>query len=82
MSATKNRNGFADTEEGQEITRQLILMAKSETYNTTSTYSSNSGTYPDNLIPFVDKHINYLIKHPSIDAQQYVANIKLMTLKR
>jgi hypothetical protein len=78
----KTRKGFFDTEEGKEIKRKLQQMTRDSTYNTTSSYSTNSLLYSDNLIPFVDKHMNYLINHPSLEAKKYLANIRLITRVR
>lgn len=82
MHSPRHRQHFADTDEGKDVKKQLKQMAASDQFSTVSTYTSNSTIYPDNLIPFVDKHINYLIGHPSLDANQYLANIKLMTRVR
>jgi hypothetical protein len=82
MGSLKSRSAFVDTEEGREIKLQLQQMAGSSSYNTTSSYSANSVLYPDNLISFVDKHMNYLISHPSLEPSMYLANIKLMTKLR
>ena len=54
-------------------------MARDNVYNTGSSYSANSIQYPDNLIPFVDKHVNYLNAHPGLDPSQYIANLRLIT---
>lgn len=82
MATVKKRVSFFESEEGVEIKECLLGMTKDKTYNTGSTYSANGITYPDNLIPFVDKHMNYLNSHPSIDPNQYVANLRLMTRQR
>jgi hypothetical protein len=82
MALVKSRAAFFDTEEGEKIKQELQQMADSSLYNTEASYSINSSLYPDNLIPFVDKHMNYLINHPSLDANKYVANIRLMTRVR
>lgn len=47
-----------------------------------STFSANSEKYPDNQMPFVDKHIAYLMNHPNIDPNQYLANLRLMLRRR
>lgn len=70
---------FLESEEGLEVERILILMASDDTYNTESSYSANSEMYPDNLIPFVDKHMNYLSSHPTTDPRHYISNLRLMT---
>lgn len=82
MSFKKSRSDFYSTEEGKEIKRQLVQMVTSNSYNTTPIYSPNGMLYPDNLEPFVDKHMKYLISHPSLDARQYLANVKLATKVR
>lgn len=70
---------FMDSEEGKNIRRALQQMTDESAYNTTPSYSSDSDRYPDNLIPFTDKHMNYLNSHPKLDPTQYLANIKLMS---
>lgn len=82
MALQKTRKGFFDTEEGEEIKRKFQRMLADNSYNTISSYSANTLLYPDNLIPFVEKHMDYLIKHPLLDADMYLANIKLITKVR
>lgn len=82
MPLAKRNVSFFDTEEGLSIIEILTKMTTDPLYNTESSYSANSEQYPDNLIPFVDKHKNYLIKNPSMDARQYVSNLKLVTRTR
>lgn len=78
MAVLKNRNDFFDSEEGKEIRKQLQAMAMNDAFSTASSYSANTTLYPDNLIPFVDKHMNYLKGHPNLDASKYVDNVRLM----
>ncbi len=78
----KRGSDYPDSEEGRDIRQKLLSMAASTTYNTTSTYSANNQVYPDNLIPFVDKHMNYIMNHPNIEASKYLANIKLISRVR
>lgn len=82
MALQKTRRDFFGTEEGIEIKRKLQQLAGDNLYNTASSYSANTLLYPDNLIPFVDKHMNYLINHPSLEPNEYLANIKLMARLR
>lgn len=82
MSIKKRDANFANTEEGKDIRSQLLSMMKDSIYNTTATYSSKTEIYNDNLIPFVDKHMNYLTSHPNLDASLYLANLRLMTKQR
>jgi hypothetical protein len=78
MSSQKKTRLFTE-EEAVEIERRLRVMAGDITYNTESSYSTNSEAYPDNLIPFVDKHMGYLRSHPRVDPEQYLSNLRLMT---
>jgi hypothetical protein len=82
MATYTKRIHFIDTEEGQTIRQKLHFMTVDKKYNTDSTYSANSSQYPDNLIPFVDKHMNYLSVHPKLDVWMYLANLQLMTRVR
>ena len=79
MPATKKKIHFLDSEAAIAVKSTLILMTQDSAYNTESSYSANAVTYPDNLIPFVDKHMNYLSSHPSTDPAQYLKNLQLMT---
>ena len=67
-----------NSEEAADIRKSLADMAKDVTFNTTSTYSANIKDYPDHLIPFVEKHMAYLSKHPKLNPQQYLAKLRLM----
>lgn len=82
MSVQKKADAFLSSTTGAEIRELLIAMTESTSYNTKATYSTDSTLYPDNLIPFVDKHMNYLSKHPATDPAQYLANLRLMTKVR
>ncbi len=79
MAKFKRRSDFLDSEQFRDIRQKLQQMAADTTYNTVSSYSANSMQYPDNLMPFVDKHINYLIAHPNLDSTKYISNLRLMT---
>jgi hypothetical protein len=78
----KQRKGFVDSEEGKAIKQKLQLMTTNSLYNTASSYSTNSAVYPDNLIPFVDKHMNYLVAHPQLESSKYFANLQMITRVR
>ncbi|HTE58640.1 MAG TPA: hypothetical protein VK694_07940 [Verrucomicrobiae bacterium] len=68
-----------NSEEGLESKRVLRQMDADTAYNTQPTYSSNTKLYPDNLIPFVDKHMDYLCSHPATDPQHYISNLRLIS---
>ena len=82
MSLPKRALDFIDSPEGIAIRRQLEKMETDALYNTSSSYSAKTEIYADNLIPFVDKHINYLIAHPSLNPTLYLANLRLKTKLR
>lgn len=79
MPVHKKKSICFDPVEKAKIIDKLLVMVNDMAYNTTSTFSADSDQYPDNLIPFVDKHINYLSAHPSADPYMYIANLRLMT---
>ncbi len=78
MAVLKKRVDFFQSAEGLDIRTALHEMVTNAAYNTDSSYSANTDTYPDHQIPFVDKHMNYLSTHPSTDAQHYLSNLRLM----
>lgn len=82
MPNAKSRPTFLDTEKGKEIRRKFQRMTDDDSYNTASSYSANRLLYPDNLMPFVDKHMGYLVDHPLLDPDTYLANVRLATRLR
>ncbi len=79
MPTYKKKVNFIDTLKGIEIEEALRNLYADMSYNTVASYSANSSLYPDNVIPFVDKHMAYLTSHPSVDPDLYMANLRLMT---
>ena len=82
MPAAHKKVNLYESEEGLQILEELKAMAKNVAYNTGSSYSTDTTAYSDNLMPFVDKHMRYLIAHPSVDTAHYLANLRLMTRVR
>jgi hypothetical protein len=83
MSQVINKRGnFLESIEGLEIKQKLIAMLSDTQYNTQASYSSNTELYPDNMMSFVDKHLQYLCAHPKLDADTYLTNLRLMTRVR
>ena len=78
----QNKKYILGPEEYYQLEQVLKLMVDDNLYSTQSSYSCRNDLYPDNLIPFVEKHLEYLRKHPNIDPNQYLSNLKLMTKKR
>jgi hypothetical protein len=64
------------------IRAKLLAMISDDSMNTNASYSANSTLYPDNEIPFVDKHMAYLMSHPKVNYDHYLGNLRLMLKKR
>jgi hypothetical protein len=79
MSGYKRKISFLESEEGKEFKQKLKALEKDGGYNTEAGYSANSDLYPDNIIPFVDKHMNYLATHPSTSPTHYMSNLRIIT---
>ena len=77
--AIKFRKDFLESQRGTEVRLIFKSMTISKLYNTSSSYSADKVTYPDSLMPFIDKHMNYLNAHPKLEPYGYIANVKLMT---
>lgn len=75
----KRKNDFINSEVGIEAVSFLEMMILDDSYNTEPSYSADTESYPDNLMPFMDKHVNYLYSHPMIDPQLYLSNLRLMS---
>jgi hypothetical protein len=79
MAINQKRANFFASEEGVIALEILKDMAADKGYKTGPSYSANSMVYPNNLIPFVDKHMHYLRDHPNLDSRHYISNLRLMT---
>ena len=79
MPSYKKNSSIASNEEMMLIRETLELMVQDASYNTKPSFSANTERYPDNLIPFIDKHLDYLMTHKSVNPQQYISNLRLMT---
>lgn len=64
------------------VREKLQAMKDDPNYYTTTSYSANGQLYPDHRMPFVDKHIAYLLNHPQLDSRYYLSNLRLMLKKR
>lgn len=80
MATQSSRSITQKRLEDLQIREKLTAMLSNPALNTrTSTYSANTALYPDSEIPFVEKHIAYLMDHPKLDPEQYLANLRLMS---
>jgi pyrroloquinoline quinone (PQQ) biosynthesis protein C len=82
FSATRSKVKFAESEQGVAAEKTLRALEEDAGYTTATCYSSHTEQYPDNRMPFVDKHMTYLSNHPATDVQHYLSNLRLMTRVR
>lgn len=82
MAGYKKKVDFLESEEGIAIKQALQKMAADSAYNTKASYSADAERFPDGSMSFVDKHMDYLRRHPATDPQQYISNLRLMTRVR
>jgi maltodextrin utilization protein YvdJ len=63
----------------ESLVEQLLqAMLEDESYRTLPGYSIDTETYPDHNVPFVAAHMHYLKKHPQVDPEHYLSNLRLM----
>ena len=72
--ATKTLD-FLASEQADDIRAELTRMMNDPSYNTRSTYSAAA----KGDVLFIDKHLNYLSLHLSVNPEQYLSNLRLIT---
>lgn len=83
MLSQYSRAAITKRLEDAKVREKLHEMERNPLLNTrTSSYSANTDLYPDGQMPFVEKHIAYLMDHPKVDHDQYLANLRLMLKTR
>lgn len=82
MPSARKRSNFFDSEEGLKARERLSALVESSDYITDDGFSSDAEQYPDGVMPFVDKHMEYLRTHPQIQIDHYIANLRLRTRSR
>ena len=56
--------------EETKVRERLIAMEANPLLNTKHmSFSANTNLYPDGQMPFVEKHIAYLLEHPKLDPE-------------
>lgn len=61
-----------------EVVEKLQVLLEDETFRTLPGHSIDTELYPDYKIPFIQGHLNYLKKHPQVDPEHYLSNLRLM----
>lgn len=82
MNMKRRSADFYDTEEGKDIVDKLRSMQGNDMFNTEPSYTANIDDHPSNKKSFVDKHKQYIMEHPKVDPEQYLANLRLKTRLR
>lgn len=82
MATNKKKTWLLNAEEAAQVEQALKDMALDANYSTDTSYSADTETYPDNRIPFVEKHLNYLHQHKNVNPDQYLSNLRIMTKVR
>lgn len=76
---TITRKFLATEEQVSRVKDTLQALVEDSGYNTEPSYIANGEAYPDHLIPFVEKHMAYLMSHPKVNPEQYISNLRMMT---
>lgn len=78
VGVSMSRQEFLNSEGARILREQLEAMVEDPGYNTATRYSLvvTEGSQ------FVEKHMLYMANHPSMNHDQYLSNIKLMTKVR
>ena len=65
-----------------EIVARLVSMEADPNMITKPAYRANATLWPDNIIPFVDSHLEYLKSHKTVEPAHYLSNLRLMLRKK
>ena len=68
------RQEFLNTPAGSDAKQELKAMVKNPTYDTSGSTSlrTNGG------MSFVERHLDYLVRHPYLSPTTYISNLKIM----
>ncbi len=70
-----SRQEFLKTSAGVHARRELRSMVISSHYDTGGSYDPNHGKG----LTFMDRHLEYLMKHPYVRTEAYLSNLRIMT---
>ncbi len=77
MSTTKRKIDLFHAEEAQAIRDELRRLVLDANFKTDSSYTADVNAYPDSVMPFVENHLTYLTKHPGVNPDHYLANLRI-----
>jgi len=75
MAKSLSAQRFLDSKEALLIRDTLMNMMTDPEFNTRSMYSPAAG----GDVLFVDKHMEYLSQHTTLNVEHYLSNLRLMT---
>jgi hypothetical protein len=75
--SSSKRVNIYDSELGTMIRSALIALEDNPAYKTIVAYTSDREAYPDGTMPFVDHHMQYLHRHPLVNPEYYMSNLRL-----
>lgn len=61
-----------------EAKAKLLSFEADPTMKTVGRYSPTATEWPDNILPFSEIHLAYLIKNKSVNPAQYLSNLEIM----
>jgi hypothetical protein len=66
----------------EEIATELQKMLANPALITKPGFRANGEQWPNNVIPFVDDHLDYLSSHRNINPAHYLMNLRLQLRRR
>ncbi len=81
MSKVAKEEGYINNVREDEIVAALGILEANASYLTNPIYQGNVEKWPNHQIPFIDYHINYLKRQPTLNPYHYISNLKLMLKK-
>ena len=79
MPTNKKKSNFYESPAGIKSREELLEMMADPKFKTKAYYSANTTLHPNNKMTFVEKHMDYLSNHQSMDPDHYLSNLRLMT---
>lgn len=76
-STAYKRVDIYDSELGTEVLGTLQSMERNPVFRTVDEATRDLELYPSGIVPFVDKHMQYLHKHPLLNPEHYLANLRV-----
>jgi hypothetical protein len=66
----------------EEIVTRLEAMLADPALITVSGFRADAKQWPNNSIPFVENHVDYLITHRNVNPSHYLTNLRLQLRRR